>query len=515
MRKENSGRNRSRSYGGKKSGGFEKGNFRKRDDDRKPEEGSSERPRKTFRDEKPKSGFRPERKRSYLGKSNESSFGDRRKNFRDDKPNDDSSSEQKRSYSPRSNENSFGDRRKSFRDDKPNDDSSSEQKRSYSPRSNESSSDRPRRNFRDDRKQSEPPSFMHKKKYADRASKVEKNKRKLDFGQEFTNKEEEKDKEGFDNKKERRSFSGDKRKPFVRKESFGERKDEKTFSERKPFRESERNNFRKDKKDFSRDRKRTPRTVKPESDLIRLNKYISNAGICSRREADEMIEAGVISVNGEIISRLGTKISPTDVVKYNNETLRRERNVYVLLNKPKDYITTSDDPEKRNTVMELIADACKERIYPVGRLDRNTTGVLLFTNDGELTKGLTHPSSNIGKIYHVELDKNVTAADMDKIAAGIELEDGMAYVDSVAYDDPSDKSHIGLEIHSGKNRIVRRIFESLGYDVRKLDRVFFAGLTKKDLSRGRWRFLTDMEVSSLKMMTGKKRRSKTEVLSED
>ncbi|MEP7169431.1 MAG: pseudouridine synthase, partial [Bacteroidota bacterium] len=286
----------------------------------------------------------------------------------------------------------------------------------------------------------------------------------------------------------------------------------------KPFRDDRKNKFDGDRKSFST-RGNKPETrpsrfnrenPKPETDLIRLNKYISNSGVCSRREADDMIVAGIISVNDEIITRLGTKISPTDIVKYNNETLRRERNVYVLLNKPKDYITTSDDPEKRNTVMELVADACKERIYPVGRLDRNTTGVLLFTNDGELTKKLTHPSSNIKKIYHVELDRNVKSTDLDKIAAGIELEDGMMHVDAISYDDPVDKSHIGIELHSGKNRIVRRIFEALEYEVKKLDRVYFAGLTKKDLPRGRWRFLTDLEVGSLKMKSGKKIRVKTE-----
>ena len=238
---------------------------------------------------------------------------------------------------------------------------------------------------------------------------------------------------------------------------------------------------------------------------IRLNRYISMAGICSRREADEMILAGVVSVNGEVITELGTKVQAGDEIRYNGEKVRNEELKYVLLNKPKDYITTMEDPEARKTVMELIASACKERVYPVGRLDRNTTGLLLFTNDGDLAKVLTHPSSMVRKIYHVELNKNLKIGDMKLIAEGIELEDGFMQVDEVAFDgDGSDKKMIGLQIHSGKNRIVRRIFEHLGYEVIKLDRVMFAGLTKKDLPRGRYRLLSDTEVGMLKMVSPKK-----------
>lgn len=240
---------------------------------------------------------------------------------------------------------------------------------------------------------------------------------------------------------------------------------------------------------------------------IRLNRFISNAGICSRREADELIVAGVISINGEIVTELGTKVMPGDTVKYHDQTLKTEKPVYVLLNKPKDYITTTDDPDERKTVMSLVADACKERIFPVGRLDRNTTGLLLITNDGELTKRLTHPSGEIKKIYQVELDRNLTQADMLRAAEGVELEDGIAGFDEIQYVSHDDKSVIGVELHSGKNRIVRRIFEAMGYKVRKLDRTTFAGLTKKDLPRGRWRFLTEMEVNMLKMLTGKKRKA--------
>ena len=232
---------------------------------------------------------------------------------------------------------------------------------------------------------------------------------------------------------------------------------------------------------------------------IRLNKYIANAGICSRREADVLIATGAITVNGEIVTEMGHKVMPTDEVRYGDRILQREKPVYVLLNKPKDYITTTDDERGRANVMELVRDACEERIYPVGRLDRDTTGLLLFTNDGNLTKKLTHPSSEIEKTYDVELDKPFASVDMDLLRNGVELQDGKITPDEVEYVGEG-KKEIGITIHSGKNRIVRRIFESLGYEVVKLDRVVFAGLTKKDLPRGRWRFLTKSEVNFLKML---------------
>ena len=232
---------------------------------------------------------------------------------------------------------------------------------------------------------------------------------------------------------------------------------------------------------------------------IRLNKFLANAGVCSRREADEFIAAGVVSVNGEVVTELGTKIKRTDEVKFHDEPVNVERKVYVLLNKPKDCVTTSDDPQERKTVMHCVKDACKERIYPVGRLDRNTTGVLLLTNDGDLASKLTHPKYLKKKIYHVYCDKNVTKADFDQIAAGITLEDGEIHADAISYASETDKKQVGIEIHSGKNRIVRRIFESLGYKVTKLDRVYFAGLTKKGLKRGDWRYLTEQEVNFLRM----------------
>ena len=232
---------------------------------------------------------------------------------------------------------------------------------------------------------------------------------------------------------------------------------------------------------------------------IRLNKFLANAGVCSRREADEFIQAGVVTVNGEVVTELGTKVMRTDVVKFHDDPVLLEKKVYVLLNKPKDYVTTSDDPQQRKTVMDLVKNACPERIYPVGRLDRNTTGVLLLTNDGDMASKLTHPKFLKKKIYHVYLDRNVTAHDLQQIAEGITLDDGEIKADAIEYADPVDKKQVGIEIHSGKNRIVRRIFESLGYKVLKLDRVQFAGLTKKNLRRGDWRYLTEEEVDRLRM----------------
>jgi 23S rRNA pseudouridine2605 synthase len=241
---------------------------------------------------------------------------------------------------------------------------------------------------------------------------------------------------------------------------------------------------------------------------IRLNKYIANAGICSRREADVLISTGAITVNGEVVTEMGHKVMPTDEVRYGDQVLQREKPVYVLLNKPKDYITTTDDERGRANVMELVRDACEERIYPVGRLDRDTTGLLLFTNDGDLTKKLTHPSSQIEKTYAVELDKPFASVDMDMLRNGVELNDGKITPDDVEYVGEG-KREVGVTIHSGKNRIVRRMFESLGYEVVKLDRVIFAGLTKKDLPRGRWRFLTKSEVNFLKMLAKPKPESET------
>jgi 23S rRNA pseudouridine2605 synthase len=251
----------------------------------------------------------------------------------------------------------------------------------------------------------------------------------------------------------------------------------------------------------------TPRPKRIEYELplpdpdekIRLNKFMANAGLCSRREADEFIQQGLVKVNGQVVTELGTKISHDDTVEYDEKVVALESKCYILLNKPKDCVTTSDDPNGRTTVLDLVKGACNERIYPVGRLDRNTTGVLLLTNDGDLASKLTHPKYVKKKIYHVWTDKDIAEEDMQRIADGIELEDGPIHADAISYATETDRNQAGIEIHSGRNRIVRRIFESLGYHVTKLDRVYFAGLTKKNLPRGRWRYLTQEEVNFLKM----------------
>lgn len=230
---------------------------------------------------------------------------------------------------------------------------------------------------------------------------------------------------------------------------------------------------------------------------IRLNRYISNSGVCSRREADKLIEGGEIKVNGEVVTEMGYKVKPVDKVSYQGNVLKREKLVYIVLNKPKDFITTTNDPEGRRTVMDLIKNACEEQVFPVGRLDRATTGLLLFTNDGDLAKKLTHPSHNVKKIYQVTLDKPIEEEDFEKIKAGVTLEDGLAPVDDLAVTSP-DAMVLGIEIHIGRNRIVRRIFEHLNYQVVKLDRVVYGGLTKKDLPRGKWRFLTEKELMAVK-----------------
>lgn len=262
------------------------------------------------------------------------------------------------------------------------------------------------------------------------------------------------------------------------------------------------NNNRPQRRDgYSQQRKRIiyeEINVDP-NEPIRLNKYMANAGVCSRREADEFIQQGLVKVNGVVMNELGTKITRSDVVTFQDKVVTLEHKIYVLLNKPKDCVTTSDDPQGRLTVMDIVRNACTERIYPVGRLDRNTTGVLLLTNDGDLASKLTHPKFIKKKIYHVWTDKDVSEEDMQRIADGIELEDGPIHADAVSYATDTDKNQVGIEIHSGRNRIVRRIFEALGYRVTKLDRVYFAGLTKKNLPRGRWRYLTQQEVTMLQM----------------
>jgi len=317
-------------------------------------------------------------------------------------------------------------------------------------------------------------------------------------------------------------------KPFFKKElgekSFGKdkpafSKDKKYSSSVKPERSFEKSkkswskekigdknypekSFGKDRPFFKKDFHKKPKEEKPtyaEKGLIRLNRYISNAGICLRRDADNLIASGCVSVNGKVITELGYKVKEGDEVNYSGQKLKTEKHVYVLLNKPKDYITTADDERGRRTVMELVAGACKERIYPVGRLDRNTMGLLLFTNNGEMTKKLTHPKHKVQKLYHVELDKNLKTEDFNKIQEGIELEDGPIKPDEISYSGES-KKEVGILIHSGRNRIVRRIFEQMGYEIIRLDRIMFAGLTKKELPRGRWRLLNEKEIAFLKMI---------------
>ncbi|MDB5147864.1 MAG: pseudouridine synthase [Mucilaginibacter sp.] len=311
--------------------------------------------------------------------------------------------------------------------------------------------------------------------------------------------------EGGERKFAPRSTEGGERKFAPRStEGGGFKKREGGFKEKSPFgerpahRPHDRENLQ-DAPKTMRGRKNAPAKKAEDDGLIRLNRYISNAGICSRRKADELIAAGVVAVNGEVVTELGTKVDPfKDTIKYNGETLKREKMVYVLLNKPKDYITTTDDPQERRTVMHLVEKATRERIYPVGRLDRNTTGLLLMTNDGDLADKLSHPRNSITKLYQVELSKSLSQGDMNKLAFGVELEDGVIKPDSVSYVTGGSKREVGIQIHSGKNRVVRRMFEHLGYEVVKLDRVVYANLTKKDLPRGRWRYLDEKEVIQLK-----------------
>jgi len=379
----------------------------------------------------------------------------------------------------------------------------------------DSSSDRPKRSFGGDDSSEKKYSAPRNKSYSGRAGSSDDVRPKRSFGGDATG-----DKKPFSSPR-KKSYSGrptgdsegSERKTGTDGARSGERKfapkssTAGAFKKREgatsePFRKSAKSSYNKITPDRDapaktmRARKEKP---KDDSGLIRLNRYIANAGICSRRKADELIEAGVVSVNNVVINELGHKVDPMkDEIRYNGSLLRREKMVYVLLNKPKDYITTTEDPQERRTVMHLVEKASKERIYPIGRLDRNTTGLLLMTNDGDLADKLSHPRSNITKLYQVELNKSLVQGDMNKIQYGLELEDGVIKPDSISYVAGGTKREIGIQIHSGKNRIVRRIFEHLGYEVVKLDRVIYAGLTKKDLTRGRWRYLDEKEIIQLK-----------------
>jgi 23S rRNA pseudouridine2605 synthase len=456
--------------------------------------GTGERPRKSFGGESTgeKKGYAP-RSTPYSGRSTSDerpkrSFGGE-------------STGEKKSYTPRSTPYSG----RPTSDERPKRSFGGEstgEKKSYTPRSTPysgrpTSDERPKRSFGGEATGEKKSYTSRSTPYSGRPTSDERPKRS--FGGESTGEKKFSGKPGF--KSSERSAD----KKFGGRPSdqggFKKRDDDAGY---KPFRKSENSSYNKPPLKTERDPDDKPalrnrKKAAADLGLIRLNRYISNAGICSRRKADELISAGVVSVNGEVVSELGHKIDPTkDAVRYNGELLKREKMVYVLLNKPKDYITTTDDPQERRTVMQLVEKASKERIYPIGRLDRNTTGLLLMTNDGDLADKLSHPKNNIVKLYQVELNKSLTQGDLNKISYGLELEDGLIKPDSIAYVQGGTKKEVGIQIHSGKNRIVRRIFEHLGYEVVKLDRSVYANLNKKDLPRGRWRFLDEKEVIQLK-----------------
>ncbi|MEI6852001.1 MAG: pseudouridine synthase [Bacteroidota bacterium] len=416
-------------------------------------------------------------KRTYKKRETDSKYSDKPvSRYSDSRKPDDKRFSDKRPYKPRDTENKSSDRPvERYSDSRNRDDNRFSEKRPYKPRESENGgNDRPVRRY-DDRNRDDK-RFTDKKPYKPRED------RKVD---------KDRPVEKYVDQRRRNDYADDRKSSDQGRNKRPRMVETKTYQGRvHEYKETEilvKDNTYEKRRSFS---------PKSSGEGIRLNKYIANAGICSRREADVLIEAGAISINGEIVTKLGTKVMPSDQVKYGDQLLAGEQLQYLLLNKPKGYLTTTDDPQERKTVMLIVADACKERIYPVGRLDKNTSGLLLFTNDGELAKKLTHPKHQVEKIYHAELDKALTMADMKKIAEGIELEDGLIKIDAIAYGET--KKEVGIELHSGKNRIVRRIFESLGYDVVKLDRVVFAGLTKKELPRGKYRFLSSEEVNILR-----------------
>ncbi len=438
---------------------------------------SSDRKKSPYKgkDKSEKDNSRQERKNEYYGKSKRLSS---ERSF--DKP--------KEGYIKDNSEKNFDKPRRSF--DK---NSSDKPRRNFSKDSSEKSFDKPRTSF--DKDSTEKPRRNFSKDSSEKSFNRTSKSFSKDGEKKFNPSRDEKPKRNTDGYsvdkdtsiKNKRSFSKDDAGKSVDKDgkSFN-RGYEKKYKEKRFY-----------KKDFSK--KKDEKPTYADQGLTRLNKYIANAGICSRREADDLIKSGCVNVNGKVITELGFKVKVGDIVNYSGATIKTEKPVYLLLNKPKDYITTVVDDRGRRTVMELIEGACKERIYPVGRLDRNTTGLLLFTNDGEMTKKLTHPKHNVQKLYHVELDKNLKQTDLLKIRDGVELEDGLIKPDEVSYVGET-KKEVGIQIHSGANRVVRRIFEKLDYEVIKLDRVMLAGLTKKNLPKGRWRFLTETEISFLKMV---------------
>ncbi|MEA5005849.1 MAG: pseudouridine synthase [Rikenellaceae bacterium] len=432
---------------------------------------------KPFSKDDRQDGDRP--KRSYTKREDKPFSEKPRRSFNSDRPEGDRpySDKPKRSYTKREDK-PFGEKpRRSFNSDRPEGDRpyGDRPKRAFGgerSREDRPYSDRPKRSFGGERPREDRP-------YSDRP--------KRSFGGERPRE----DRPYSDRPK--RSFGGERS-----REDSGSFKRDERFARERELRES----FGEKPKSFrARAEEYTPKPRRAKAmgdDGIRLNKFISNSGVCSRREADEYIVAGLVSVNGQVVTELGTKIQASDDVRFNGERLKGEEKVYIIMNKPKDFVTTLSDPNAEKTVMDLITGKCAQRVYPVGRLDKATTGVLLLTNDGDLTEKLTHPSNKVKKIYHVFLDKNVSGTDFKQLLEGVELEDGPMYADTLSYID-GDNSQIGLEIHSGRNRVVRRLFEALGYKVKKLDRVLFAGLTKKNLRRGQWRFLTEQEITSLKM----------------
>jgi 23S rRNA pseudouridine2605 synthase len=448
--------------------------------------GGDDKPRKKFDDEKPRRSF---------GNDDEKP----RRKFNDDKPYG------KSSYGSDKPKRSFGNDdekpRRKFSDDKPYGKSSygsDKPKRSFG-----SDDEKPRRKFNDDKPYGKS-SYGSDKPKRSFGSDDEKPRRKFNDDKPYG-------KSSYSSDKPKRSYGSKDEKPY--KKSRGGNDEEGNWevfddatSASDYLKAAERPAFRKSKGAPSQ-------YAEASGGSVRLNRFIANTGLCSRREADELIEAGVVKVNGKIVTELGTKISPTDTVHYGDQLLRRERMQYVLLNKPKDFITTTDDPQERKTVLQLVSDACDERIYPVGRLDRNTTGLLLLTNDGDLAERLMHPRYGIRKIYHVTLDMALKTEHFEAIENGVELEDGPIKADELSYvGEGGNKKEVGIVLHSGRNRIVRRIFEHFGYQVIGLDRVVYAGLTKKNLPRSRWRHLTEEEVGMLKMTTGagtKKVKAKT------
>ena len=358
--------------------------------------------------------------------------------------------------------------------------------------------ERPRRRFHDDEERPRSRRFENDEKPRRKFNDEERPRRRFNDGDDRPRRRFNDDEE-----RPRRRFHDDEERPRSRRFENDEKPRRRFHDDERP-RGRRRFEDREEEETPRRGRKGYVREKDPMYDRpaatgeIRLNKYLADCGVCSRREADELIKAGCVTVNGELVTTMGYKVKTGDKVVYGGQTLNREKLRYILLNKPKGFITTADDPEGRETVMELVKGACNERIFPVGRLDKNTTGLLLLTNDGDLAKKLTHPSSEVTKLYHVVLNKPLTRNDMLRISEGIELDDGFISADSIAYDaDDDSKKSIGIELHSGRNRIVRRIFEHLGYEIEKLDRVMFAGLDKYKLPRGEWRFLTDQDVAKL------------------